>query len=46
VLRVKKDFGLSGGALRLRGLQRLGASEILREVIDADHLVAQLGRAL
>src|SRR5438552_7542426 len=45
-----KNRGLSpvsgGGALRLRGLNRFGQSEILREIVHADHLVAQLRRAL
>src|SRR5947207_9402959 len=35
-----------GGALRLRGPERFGQSEILREMVHADHLVAQLSRAL
>src|SRR5262245_44491860 len=37
---------LRGGALRLRGPGRLGSSQVLREMIDADHLVAQLRGAL
>src|SRR6266699_7239928 len=36
----------SGGALWLRGPDRFGQSEILREMVHADHLVAQLRRAL
>ena len=32
--------------MRLRGPDRLGKSEILREIVHADHLVAQLRRAL
>src|SRR5437867_10919441 len=36
----------SGGALWLRGPDRFGQPEILREMVDADHLVAQLRRAL
>src|SRR6266581_820057 len=35
-----------GGALRLRGPDRFGQSEILREMVHADDLVAQLSRAL
>jgi len=35
-----------GGALRLRGPERFGQSEILREMVHADHLVAQLRCAL
>src|SRR6266851_7429652 len=34
------------GALRLRRPARFGQSEILREIVHADHLVAQLRRAL
>src|SRR5712664_4206878 len=34
------------GALRLRRPARFGQSEILREIVHADHLVAQLSRAL
>src|SRR5260221_14482286 len=34
------------GALRLRRAARFGQSEILREIVHADHLVAQLSRAL
>src|SRR5713101_7114297 len=46
----RKNRGLSpvSGrcALRLRGPGRFGQSEILREMVHADHLVAQLRRAL
>src|SRR5207302_709797 len=35
-----------GAALRWRGPERLGQSEILREMVHADHLVAQLRCAL
>src|SRR6266513_2450670 len=48
--RMKAKRGLSlvsgGGAVRLRGPERFGQSEILREMVHADHLVAQLSRAL
>ena len=37
---------LRRGALRLRRPGRFGHSEVLREIVDADHLVAQLRRAL
>src|SRR2546426_8853669 len=36
----------SGGALWLRGPNRFGQSEILREMVHADHLVAQPRREL
>src|SRR5438034_6413178 len=45
-----KNRGLSlvsgGGALRLRGPDRFGQSEILRKMVHADRLVAQLCRTL
>src|SRR5882672_11790740 len=42
----RRSFWLGGGALRLRRPQRFGSAEVLREMIDADHLVAQLRGAL
>src|SRR5215472_14547766 len=42
----RSNSGLRRSALRLRGTQRFGPTQVLREMVDADHLVAQLRGAL